>query len=138
MYKHNHNNKHVNEGQRGKPIEELEVERVGEAHGKGRHPSMVGSGREKTMTLCWLGQKKGQPRELGKVENQEGGTEHGDVAWLAAFATAAAGDHGRRRLGAGVVRGVRPWLLEGVSRGSNGGHGARALGLREKKGYGLG
>ena len=78
MYKHNHNNKHVNEGQRGRPIEELEVERVGEAHGR-RHPSTVGFGGERTMTLCWLGQRKGQPRELGKVENQEGGTEHGDV-----------------------------------------------------------
>ena len=79
MYIHNHNNKHVNKGQRGRPTEELEVERVGEAHGKGRHPSTVGSGGEKRMTLRWLGQKKGQPRELDKVENQEGGTKHGDV-----------------------------------------------------------
>jgi len=38
----------------------------------------------------------------------------------------------------GVVRGVRPWMLEGVSLGSDGDHGTRAPGLREKKGYGLG
>jgi len=75
MYKHNHNYKYVNEGQRERPIEEIEVEIVGEAHGKERHPSTAGSDGERTMTLRWLDQRKGQPRELGKVENQEGGTE---------------------------------------------------------------
>jgi len=70
MYKHNHNDKHVNEGQRGRPIEELEVESVGEAHGKERHPSTASSGEERMMTLRWLSQKKRLPRELGKVENQ--------------------------------------------------------------------
>jgi len=79
MYKHNHNNKHVNEGQRGKPIEELEVKRVREAHDKGRQPSMVVSDEERTITLRWLGQRKGQSSELDKVENQEGGTKHEDV-----------------------------------------------------------
>ena len=96
MYKHNHNDKHVNEGQRGRPIEELEVESVGEAHGKGRHPSTAVSGEERTMTLRWLDQRKEQPMEVGKVENQEGGM--GMLAWLAACVASTVGDHGRRRL----------------------------------------
>jgi len=62
----------------------------------------------------------------------------GMLAWLAACVVVVVVDHGRRRLRCWCGKGVQPWLLEGVSLGSDGGHGARAPGLREKKGCDLG